>query len=99
MDGIIQRNQKGAIQRHRFSRLECKDYSNMKWFMHPLLALIAHEAESKMAKYYRVPEGREPDPVNGTSDFRPLAWVEWSPLLVTHVGHRKSLGRYMEEQF
>ena len=50
MDGIIQRNQKGAIQRHRFSRLECKDYSNVKWFMHPLLALIAGATESELAK-------------------------------------------------
>ncbi len=28
------------------------------------------------------------------SDFRPLAWVEWSPPLATHLGHRKSLGHY-----
>ena len=33
-------------------------------------------------------------PVNGTSHFRPLAWVEISPPLVTHLGHRKSPGHY-----
>jgi hypothetical protein len=32
--------------------------------------------------------------VNGTSDFRPLAWVECSPSLGTHLDHRKSLGHY-----
>jgi hypothetical protein len=32
--------------------------------------------------------------VNGTIDFRPLAWVDFSPPLATHLGHRKSLGHY-----
>ena len=30
------------------------------------------------------------------SDFRPLVWVECSPSLATHLGHRKSLGHYTE---
>ena len=30
--------------------------------------------------------------VNGTSGFRPLAWVEWSQSLATHLGHGKSPG-------
>jgi hypothetical protein len=32
--------------------------------------------------------------LNGPSDFRPLAWVECSPPLSAHLGHRKSLGHY-----
>jgi len=32
--------------------------------------------------------------VNGTSDFWPLAWVESSSPLATHMGRGKSLGQY-----
>jgi hypothetical protein len=34
-----------------FFRVECEDYTNMKWFMHPLLAIIAGATEPEMAKY------------------------------------------------
>jgi hypothetical protein len=35
--------------------------------------------------------------VNRPSDFRPLAWVEWSQSLATHLGHRKPLGHYTRQ--
>ena len=37
---------------HAFFRVECEDYTNVKWFMHPLLALIADVTESEMAKRF-----------------------------------------------
>ena len=33
---------------------------------------------------------------NWTSDFRPLAWVEWPTSRSTHLDHRKSMGHYSD---
>ena len=36
---------------HAFFQVECEDYTNMKWFMHPLLEIIAGATEPEMARY------------------------------------------------
>ena len=45
------RFEKGITSEHAFFRLECEDYTNMKWFMHPLLEIIAGATEPELAKY------------------------------------------------
>jgi len=45
---------KGPISDHPSFRVECEDYTNMKWFMHPLLVLIP-----AVASRYPVRSSRE----------------------------------------
>jgi len=39
---------------HAFSRVECEDYTNMKWFMHPLLEIIVGATEAEREKLLKV---------------------------------------------
>jgi tRNA A-37 threonylcarbamoyl transferase component Bud32 len=51
----------------------------------------AHDIEAQISRAVLTEQETQ---VNGPSAFRPLAWVECSPPLATHLGHRKSLGHY-----